>query len=55
MKLFARLIRDQAGVTAIEYALIGSIMAVAIVVWATLMGQSLNSDFATISGYFTAG
>ena len=50
MKLVIRFCRDDAGVTAIEYALLGGIMAVAIIVWATSIGGTLNTVFASIAG-----
>jgi pilus assembly protein Flp/PilA len=53
--LFNRFIADQSGVTVIEYALLGSIMAVAIVVWATMIGTSVSNTFTTIAGYFPSG
>ena len=41
-KLFHALLQDEAGVTAIEYALLGSLIAVAIVASVTTLGLNLN-------------
>ncbi|OGB17716.1 MAG: hypothetical protein A2W72_00135 [Burkholderiales bacterium RIFCSPLOWO2_12_67_14] len=44
-----RFLRDEEGVTAIEYGLIAALIAVAIVVGAGLLGVSLNTLFTDIS------
>lgn len=41
---------DQSGATAIEYALIGSLIAVALVTILTNLGTRLSTEFSTISG-----
>ena len=41
---------DQSGATAIEYALIGSLIAVALVTILTNLGARLSTEFSTISG-----
>lgn len=43
-------LRDEEGVTAIEYGLIASLIAVAIIVGATAVGVSLNDIFQYIAG-----
>jgi pilus assembly protein Flp/PilA len=47
--LFNRFVKDQSGATAIEYGLIASLIGVAIIVGAGLLGTSLNSTFSNIS------
>jgi pilus assembly protein Flp/PilA len=42
-------IRSEEGVTAIEYGLIAALIAVAIIVALTTLGQSLESNFNEIS------
>ena len=42
-------IREDAGVTAIEYGLIAALIAVAIIVALTALGQSLDTNFGEIS------
>ncbi len=42
-------IRNDEGVTAIEYGLIAALIAVAIIVALTTLGQSLESNFNEIS------
>ena len=48
LKTFAN---DQSGATAIEYALIASLIAVAIVGALTSLGTKLSSEFGEVSGY----
>jgi pilus assembly protein Flp/PilA len=45
-----RFLRDEEGVTAIEYGLIASLIAVAIIVAVTLVGGNLNNVFNYIAG-----
>ena len=44
-----RMISDEQGATAIEYGLIASLIAVAIIAGASALGTSLNSTFQAIS------
>lgn len=44
---------SEKGVTAIEYALIAAIIAVAIVIGVTNIGTTLNAKFVAIAGYLT--
>lgn len=44
--IFARFIRDDNGATAIEYALIGTIMSVVLITTLVTFGPSLSSIFA---------
>lgn len=41
--------RDEEGVTAIEYGLIASLIAVAIIAAVTLIGTRLNATFAAVA------
>jgi pilus assembly protein Flp/PilA len=43
-----RFIREDEGVTAIEYGLIAALIAVAIIVGLSAMGTSLNSNFTEV-------
>jgi pilus assembly protein Flp/PilA len=45
-----RFYRDEEGVTAIEYGLIASLVALAIIVGAALLGTKLNDMFTYIAG-----
>ncbi len=45
-----RFMRDEEGVTAIEYGLIASLVAIAIILGATALGTSLNTLFTDIAG-----
>ncbi len=47
--LLARFVKDESGVTAIEYGLIASLVGVAIIVGATFLGGTLNSTFQYIA------
>jgi pilus assembly protein Flp/PilA len=44
------LVKDDAGVTAIEYALIAALIAVAAIASFTLIGTNLSTTFSTIAG-----
>lgn len=47
--LFANLIKDESGVTAIEYALIAALIAVAAIAAFTAVGTSLSSTFSSVA------
>jgi pilus assembly protein Flp/PilA len=44
-----KLIRDKAGATAIEYALIGGIICIAVIGGATALGQSANGAYVDVN------
>ena len=44
-----RFLHDDSAATAIEYGLIASLIAVAIIAGATALGTSLNTTFTTLS------
>ena len=50
-----RFMRDEEGVTAIEYGLIASLIALAIIVGAGALGKNLNSLFNDIAGKVWSG
>ena len=43
-----RFVRDEEGVTAIEYALIATLIAIAVIATVTLVGSQLNVVFRSI-------
>jgi pilus assembly protein Flp/PilA len=47
--LLSNLIRDESGVTAIEYALIAALIAVAAIAAFSLVGTNLSTTFSTIA------
>ena len=47
-------IESERGVTAIEYGLLASLIALAIIIGATLLGTNLNALFNYIAGKVTA-
>ena len=49
MRSLIRLLKNEEGATAIEYGLIASLIAVAIVTALTLLGGSLSTTFGTIT------
>ena len=49
MKKFMRFLKDDEGVTAIEYGLIAALIAVVIIAGTTLVGTTLNTKFTDIS------
>jgi len=51
--LFIAIKRDESGATAIEYGLIASLIAVAIIGGATALGTNLASVFTTLSTSIT--
>ncbi|MEN9315871.1 MAG: hypothetical protein RIS35_2264 [Pseudomonadota bacterium] len=48
-----RFIRDEEGVTAIEYGLIAALIAVAIIGGVTLLGNNLNAKFSSVASKLT--
>ena len=46
---FSNLIKDQSGVTAIEYALIAALIAVAAIAAFTLVGTNLSTTFSYVA------
>jgi pilus assembly protein Flp/PilA len=46
----SRFIEDQSGATAIEYGLIATLIAVAIIAAVTSVGTSLQATFTTVAG-----
>ncbi|WP_442579953.1 Flp family type IVb pilin [Mesorhizobium sp. ASY16-5R] len=48
-KLFSRFVKDESGATAIEYGLIAALIALAIIVGAGTLGNTLNAKFDEIS------
>ena len=49
-RLCTNLVKDESGVTAIEYALIAALIAVAAIAAFTLVGTNLSTTFSTIAG-----
>ena len=49
MRFFQDIINDKSGVTAIEYALIAALIAIAAIAAFTLVGTSLSTTFSTIA------
>ncbi len=47
--LFSRFVKDESGATAIEYGLIASLIAVAIIVAVTTVGNNLTGTFDKVS------
>ncbi|MFT4163101.1 Flp family type IVb pilin [Shinella sp.] len=52
-KIFARLMKDESGATAIEYGLIAALISVALITGATALGGSLNNQFMALSEKLT--
>ncbi len=47
-KIFARLMKDESGATAIEYGLIAALISVALITGATALGNSLDNTFTKL-------
>ncbi|MDO9417854.1 Flp family type IVb pilin [Pararhizobium sp.] len=52
-KIFARLMKDESGATAIEYGLIAALISVALIAGATTLGTALNTQFTNLGGKLT--
>jgi pilus assembly protein Flp/PilA len=50
MNIITRFVKDESGATAIEYGLIAALIAVAIIVGATLLGSQLGALFSGLGG-----
>ena len=49
MKRLLKFLKDEAGVTAVEYALIAALIAVAIIIATTFLGQQIAATFNRIA------
>lgn len=54
LEMMKQFIRDEEGVTAIEYGLIAALIAVVIIGAVTVVGTQLNAVFTTIGTTLTA-
>lgn len=54
LKMMKQFIRDEEGVTAIEYGLIAALIAVVIIAAVEIVGTQLNAVFTTIGTKLTA-
>lgn len=50
MSMFTRFAKDESGATAIEYGLIASLIAIAIIAGASTLGNTLSDSFNFIKG-----
>jgi pilus assembly protein Flp/PilA len=48
MRLIVRFVKNQSGVTAIEYALLAGLVGIALIVGATALGTQLNITFDSV-------
>lgn len=53
-KIVARFVKDESGATAIEYGLIAALIALAIVVGAGTLGNSLDNKFKDVASKLDA-
>lgn len=53
LEMMKRFVRDEEGVTAIEYGLIAALIAVVIIASVTLVGENLSTIFNYIAGELT--
>ncbi|PJR17342.1 Flp family type IVb pilin [Sinorhizobium meliloti] len=51
--IFARLMKDESGATAIEYGLIAALISVALITGATTLGGQLNTLFVDLGTKMT--
>ncbi|MDP2118911.1 MAG: Flp family type IVb pilin [Hoeflea sp.] len=52
--IFERFVKDESGATAIEYGLIAALISVALITGATTLGNTLNSQFQSLSNKMNA-
>jgi pilus assembly protein Flp/PilA len=55
MKRLIRFLKEEEGVTAIEYGLIAALIAVAIIAGVTLVGTNLNTTFNNVAAELPPG
>jgi pilus assembly protein Flp/PilA len=55
MTMLKRFLKDEAGATAIEYGLIASLIAIAIITVLTTLGGNLSSSFNTVATSIKTG
>jgi len=48
-KIFAKLLKDESGATAIEYGLIAALISVALITGATALGNALDAKFSGLA------
>lgn len=51
IRMFARMMKDESGATAIEYGLIAALISVALITGATALGGNLNTQFTNLGSY----
>lgn len=54
MSFFKRFLKDESGATAIEYGLLASLIAVALIGGATALGGKLNTTFTNVGNKMKA-
>jgi pilus assembly protein Flp/PilA len=50
VKQFIRFLKDEDGVTSVEYAVMAALVALVVIAGATLMGNNTNATFNTVGG-----
>lgn len=55
MSLLRKFMKDDHGVSAIEYGLLATLIAVAIIVGATALGNALDAKFSSVATTVTTG
>jgi pilus assembly protein Flp/PilA len=55
MKAIGRFLKDEAGVTAIEYGLIAAAMGLALIAVMPVIAQAISGKFSSIAGHITTG
>ncbi|OYW57430.1 MAG: hypothetical protein B7Y80_12070 [Hyphomicrobium sp. 32-62-53] len=50
--MLTKFVKNESGATAIEYALIASLVALGLVTGMTDVGTALNASFTTMASYF---
>jgi pilus assembly protein Flp/PilA len=55
MTILQRLLKDQSGATAIEYALIASFMGIALIAVMPVLATAITGKFVSLAGHVSSG
>ena len=55
IKQFVKFLKDEDGVTSVEYAVMAALIALVVIAGATLLGKNTNDTFNTVAGVIPGG
>lgn len=50
IKQFVKFLKDEDGVTSVEYAIMAALIALVVIAGATILGNNTNATFNTVAG-----